>query len=635
MGNPLLHLFRRLLAGRQERTRPRLAEAIASDLQSSATIFLVLRRMRAPLIVLILIFAVSVLGLALIPGEDDAGRPYRMGIFEAFYFFSYTATTIGFGEIPYPFTGAQRLWVTFSIYLTVIGWAYAIGTLLTLLQDKTFRQALALQHFERKVRRLSEPFLLLGGYGKTGELLARSFDGLGRRFVVLDASAERIDALDLAHHHADVPGLVGDIRNPQHLLAAGLGHEQCEGVLALTDSDEANLAMTMAAALLRPDVPVVARATSPAIGRRMQSFGTPTVVNPFDRFGNHLRLALRSPASYQLLTWLEAGPGAQIPPRGRPPTQGRWVICGYGRFGREVVKDLRREGHRVTVIDPGASDGDGGDSERGALERGALESAAMGRATGDPGLDEAVAAREVELVVGDGSRPAVLAQADLEHAVGFIAGTDNDTTNLSLVAAARWVNRRLFIAARQNAPANAPLFAAMHVDSLLVPTEVVAHEVYAQLSTPLLWRFLQDMPAKGDAWAADLVDRLVEVGNPSLQALWKVRLVDAEAPALRPWLERGRLTLGDLLRSPEDREQTLPTVALLVLRGRDAVLTPGPDFLLASGDQILFAGRSAARRSLEATLVVDGTAAYVVAGLDVPSGWVWRKLSRRTAVVAG
>ena len=68
-----------------------------------------------------------------------------MGFFDAFYFMSYTATTIGFGELPYPFTDAQRLWVTVSIYLTVIGWAYAIGSLLTLLQDRAFRQALALQ----------------------------------------------------------------------------------------------------------------------------------------------------------------------------------------------------------------------------------------------------------------------------------------------------------------------------------------------------------------------------------------------------------------------------------------------------------------------------------------------------------
>ena len=67
------------------------------------------------------------------------------------------------------------------------------------------------------------------------------------------------------------------------------------------------------------------------------------------------------------------------------------------------------------------------------------------------------------------------------------------------------------MAARQNDPANAPLFAAMPIDSVLVPTEMVAHEVYAQLSTPLLWRFVQQMPSKGDAWAADVVEQLTAV----------------------------------------------------------------------------------------------------------------------------
>ena len=45
----------------------------------------------------------------------------------------------------------------------------------------------------------------------------------------------------------------------------------------------------------------------------MRAFGTPAVVNPFDRFGDHLRLALNAPASYQLLTWLTGEPGAELP----------------------------------------------------------------------------------------------------------------------------------------------------------------------------------------------------------------------------------------------------------------------------------------------------------------------------------
>ena len=165
-----LLLWWRRLFGPAEDERPdstRQPVPVMSAVQASATIFLILRRMRAPLIILITIFAVSVLGLTLIPGRDAAGNPWRMGFFDAFYFMSYTATTIGFGEIPHPFTDAQRLWVMLTIYLTVIGWAYAIGSLLTLLQDRAFRHALALRAFTRKVARLREPFLLVAGYGQT------------------------------------------------------------------------------------------------------------------------------------------------------------------------------------------------------------------------------------------------------------------------------------------------------------------------------------------------------------------------------------------------------------------------------------------------------------------------------------
>lgn len=92
---------------------------MASAAQASATIFLLIRRMRAPLVVLITVLSVSVLGLLLIPGQGPDGQPVRMGMLHAFYVVSYTATTIGFGEIPHEFTDAQRVWVTISIYLVV------------------------------------------------------------------------------------------------------------------------------------------------------------------------------------------------------------------------------------------------------------------------------------------------------------------------------------------------------------------------------------------------------------------------------------------------------------------------------------------------------------------------------------
>ena len=133
-----------------------------------------LRRMRAPLIATVAVYAIAVLGLVLIPGIDTDGNPAPpMSFFHAFYFVSFTATTIGFGELPVPFSNGQRLWVTVCIYLAVFGWTYTILSLLALMQDKPLQQAVAVGRFRRAVRRIGEPFYILCGYGETGTLLAR------------------------------------------------------------------------------------------------------------------------------------------------------------------------------------------------------------------------------------------------------------------------------------------------------------------------------------------------------------------------------------------------------------------------------------------------------------------------------
>ena len=315
---------------------------------SSAGVFLVLRRMRVPLIVLIVIFAVSVLGLSLIPGQDAQGRPDRMGIFDSFYFMSYTATTIGFGELPHPFTAAQRMWVTLTIFLSVIGWAYAIGSLLSLMQDQGFRQALARRSFTKAVRRMREPFLLLVGYGNASKMLARSLDDMGRRFVVIDNQDTRVSAVELDSYRADAPALLGDARDTGLMTLAGLGHGTCEGVVALAGDDETNLDVAMTTALLRPDLPVIARSSSRDVAERMRAFHVQEVVNPLDRFGDHLRILLRSPAAYQLMIWLTSAPGTPLPRRFERLPHGRWVICGHGRYGDELSSDLRAEGLDVT-----------------------------------------------------------------------------------------------------------------------------------------------------------------------------------------------------------------------------------------------------------------------------------------------
>ena len=120
---------------------------------------LILRRMRTPLILIISVYSIAILGLTLIPGIDDQGNTWHMSIFNAFYFVTFTATTIGFGEIPYPLTEAQRLWTVIIIYITVISWFYALGTVISLIQDKAFQAAVRESAFKRDVKNMNRPLL--------------------------------------------------------------------------------------------------------------------------------------------------------------------------------------------------------------------------------------------------------------------------------------------------------------------------------------------------------------------------------------------------------------------------------------------------------------------------------------------
>src|SRR5574343_2034564 len=213
--------------------------------------------MRAPIIVLIVIYAISVIGLTLVPGVDAEGKPTPpMSFFHAFYFISYTATTIGFGEIPVAFSDAQRLWVMVCIYLTVVGWSYSVVTLIALLQDKGFQNTLTTNRFARRVRQTKQDFYLICGCGETGGLIARSFDHVGQAFVVLDKAEMRVAELDLLDFKTDTPAFAADASLPDNLRLAGLCHAKCRGVLAVTNDDEANLAIAIAVRLLNPDIPV-------------------------------------------------------------------------------------------------------------------------------------------------------------------------------------------------------------------------------------------------------------------------------------------------------------------------------------------------------------------------------------------
>ncbi len=554
-------------------------------------IFLILRRMRAPLVVLIVAYAISILGLVLITGSDDQGNPWQMDFFHAFYFVSYMATTIGFGEIPYAFNEAQRMWTVLAVYLTVIGWLYAIGKILSLIQDSAFKQAVVEQAFARGVRRMAEPFYIVCGYGDTGSLLVRSMVQRNMRAVVVDISPERINELELEDLDFFVPGLCADASLSLTLNEAGLLHKNCVGVVALTDSDPVNLKIAITTKLLHPGIKVICRAETHDAEANMASFGTDRIINPYDTFATRLALALHSPGTHLLYEWFTSVPETELPVPLYPP-HGIWVLCGYGRLGKAMKANLDKEGVQTVIIEA------------------------------DP---EGTGCSDF-CVVGRGTEAETLTLAGVEQAVGIVAGTDDDANNLSIAMTAAHLNPDIFMVARQNKCDNDDIFQAALLDLVMQRSEIIARDILALLTTPMLDLFLRLILEQSNVWANEQVSRLSAVTGELVPDVWSFHVDMEDAPALMESLSAGgKVLLADLQRDPRGRDNALECLPLLLVRrNHEALLFPTEEVQLEVGDEVLFSGRGWVMERMKWALQNHNALRYVQTGEEHASGYFWQ-----------
>ncbi|MET0857739.1 MAG: NAD-binding protein [Telluria sp.] len=558
----------------------------------NSVFFLILRRMRAPLIVLIVFYAMGVLVLTFVPGQNDDGTPAPpLSFFHAFYFISYTATTIGFGEIPQAFSDAQRLWVTICIYMTVIAWSYAIVTVLTLLQDKAFLQALAATRFARRVRHIQTPFYLICGCGETGSLIGQALDFLGFDFAILEKDELRVEELDMEDFITNDPVLTADASLSNYLLMAGLRHPKCRGVLAVTNDEQANLAIAINVRLLNPEMKVLARVRSPLVADNMASFGTHHIVNAYERFAEYLALAIASPERFRLIEILTGLPGTPLPEVHRPP-RGHWIICGYGHFGSAVTRFLALPGIELSVIDP-----------------------------------EHEGPENCHNLRGTGTEASVLKDAGIMEARGIVAGSDNDISNLSIAVMAKKLNPDIFVVARQNQAAHDVLFDSFKADFRMVHTRVVAQECISILTTPLLACYLSAVRKADEGWNKTVATRLEGICGGSVPEVWDTGLDERVAPAVHKALVNHRpISVGQLMRDTADWEAVLPAVVLMIVRRGQSFLLPDDGFRLEAGDALLIAGQHAARFALHLALQNANALDYILTGQDRRGGWLWQVL---------
>ena len=563
---------------------------------------LIMRQMRAPIIILIMGYSISILGMVLAPGIDAEGNTWHMSFFDAFYFVSYTATTIGFGEIPYPLTNSQRTWALITIYLTVIAWFYSLGKIVSLVQDPTFRDALKQNQFSRQLQRVPDTFILICGFGETGHALASALTERNIHTVVIENNTKLIQTLPLEDFPLVVPGIKGDASNPEHLILAGLQHPKCAAVIAATASDETNLKIAVTSKLLNPDICVICRSEIEEYESNMFSFGTDFVVNPFDTFANIFAMAMHSPSLHLLYDWLTGVPNTDL---SNPVyiKEGHWIICGYGRFGEGLYKQLLKSNIQVTVIDPSEKKREDFLSKPENSDN--------------------------DFIIGTGFDAHTLTVAGVSNAVGLISGTDNDSNNLSIIMTAREINPDLFIVARHNKKNNEQLFEATEANIVMQPSEIIARKIRSLLVSPLMIAFLNKARNQDATWANITISRIMGALGESIPNIWTLHVNEDEAIALCKVLRLGRIIrVGNLLQDPRQREQQIKAIPLMLKRNQKLLLMPTDDIAIKSGDQLLFCGTPGASRSMRWSLNDIHSLNYIMTYEETYDSYVWRQFHK-------
>jgi voltage-gated potassium channel len=226
---------------------------------------------------------VGTVGFVLISDESPFDALYRTVITV------YTA-----GLVSAPDTAAAK---AFTIVLVVWGVAiflYVFGLIIELTVSGTVSGAWESRRRIGRVEQLTD-HVIICGFGRVGRRAAREFRDVAVPFVVLDVGEEAIT-------HARMRGdlyIQGRGTDDEDLEQAGIA--RARGLIASSDSDVDNLYITLSARAKRPNLFIVARASTADAAAKLRLAGADRVVQPYSAAGLHMANLLLKPQVVEFL----------------------------------------------------------------------------------------------------------------------------------------------------------------------------------------------------------------------------------------------------------------------------------------------------------------------------------------------
>ena len=164
---------------------------------------------------------------------------------------------------------------------------------------------------------------------------------------------------------------------------------------------------------------------------------------------------------------------------------GHYILCGYGRVGRQVVREFAADGVPFVIVEQ------------------------------DPMTVEECSAEGYLTLLGEASDDDVLEEAGIRRAKGLVAAVDSDADNVLVVLSARKLNPELHIVARASSDGSAAKLEMAGADRSLSPYAVGGRHLASLATQPLVVDFL-DIVTRGERGIEFRLEELDVPEDPSI-----------------------------------------------------------------------------------------------------------------------
>lgn len=170
--------------------------------------------------------------------------------------------------------------------------------------------------------------------------------------------------------------------------------------------------------------------------------------------------------------------------------RGHTIICGLGRIGERIVRQLAAENRPFVVLERSA------ERCETLKEKGFL------------------------FLIGDAEDEHILKQAGIEHAKNIVLTLPEDRDNAFTALLARSLNPNIFILARTNYEQNFPLLKRAGANQVMSPYEIGAARMAQRLLRPHVFQFMEQMET---VESLDLIIEELEIKPQSVLANQSLR----------------------------------------------------------------------------------------------------------------